>query len=68
MRAVYLILVAMILFSIFFGCTQTPIYTADSNTPKLNSQEQVDTTTSDVSTDISGINTTLNEIDSALSE
>ncbi len=66
MKTIYLVLVAMVLFSMFFGCTQAPV-TNDSNVPKLTTQDQVDSTTSDVSTDISGINTSLNEIDSALS-
>jgi len=68
MKTVYLILVALVLFSMFFGCTQTPTTTEDINAPKVTTQDQVDTTTSDVSTDISGINSTLNEIDSSLSE
>ena len=67
MKTIYLVLVAMVLFSMFFGCTQAPVTDTDSNVPKLTTQDQVDSTTSDVSTDISGINTSLNEIDSALS-
>lgn len=68
MKTIYLILIAMVLFSMFFGCTQVSSEITDENTPKLNSQEEVDNTTSDVSTDISGINTSLNEIDSSLGE
>ena len=68
MKTIYLVLVVMVLFSMFFGCTQLPSDDVDSNVQKLTNQEQVDSTTSDVSTDISGINTSLNEIDSALSE
>lgn len=68
MKAIYLILIVMVLFSLFFGCTQAPVDNIDSNTIKLTNQESVDSTTSDVSTDISGINTTLNEIDSLLGE
>lgn len=67
MKAIYLILVVLVLFAMFFGCTQTPV-NADVNTPKVTTQQQADDVTSDVSTDISGINTTLNEIDSSLSE
>jgi len=66
MKAIYLVLIAMVLFSLFFGCTQ-PVVDVDSNVPKLTNQDQVDSTASDVGTDISGINTTLIEIDSALS-
>ena len=68
MKTIYLILVALVLFSMFFGCTQTQIPVSDVNIPNLTTQEQVDTITSDVSTDISGINTSLNDIDSMLSE
>lgn len=68
MKTIYLILIVMVLFSLFFGCTQPQTSTTDSNTIKLTNQESVDSTTSDVSTDISGINTTLNEIDSSLGE
>jgi hypothetical protein len=69
MKTVYLILVAMVLLSLIFGCTQNPINNqTDVNVPKVTTQEQVDLTTSDVSTDISGINSSLNEIDSLLSE
>lgn len=68
MKAIYLILVAMVLFAMFFGCTQKIPVTSDDNAIKVTSQEQVDSTASDVSTDISGINNSLNEIDSALSE
>ena len=67
MKTIYLILVALVLFSMFFGCTQAPV-TNDTNTPKLTSQDQVDSIISDVSTDISGINSGLNDIDSMLSE
>jgi uncharacterized protein YpmB len=68
MKTIYLILVVMVLFSLFFGCTRAPVSDNNSNAIKLNTQEEVDLTTSDVSTDISGINATLDEIDSALSE
>lgn len=68
MKTIYLILVIMVLFSLFFGCTQSQTDNNDSNTVRLTNQDSVDSTTSDVSTDISGINTTLNEIDSSLGE
>lgn len=68
MKAIYLILAVFVLFSLFFGCIQTDTNNvSDSNVPKVNTHEEVDATKSDVGTDISGINTTLNEIDSSLS-
>ena len=69
MKTIYLILVVLVLFSLFFGCTQSIVAPVnDNNIPNLTTQEQVDTTTSDISTDISGINSSLNDIDSMLSE
>jgi cytochrome oxidase Cu insertion factor (SCO1/SenC/PrrC family) len=64
MKMWILLIGAILLIGLFFGCTQDQTNT----TPEVNNDTDATKIAGEVSTDISGINSALNEIDNSLIE
>ncbi len=71
MKKIITILLIAMLIAALFGCTNpdtNPPGTDQNGQIKVTNQKEVSDTLSDVSTDISGINQSLNEIDDTLTK
>jgi PBP1b-binding outer membrane lipoprotein LpoB len=68
MKKFFGLLIVLIIFFSLFGCVNESDSTDENTTPLLTNQSEVDLVTSDIGTDLSGINNTLEDIDSVLSE
>ncbi|HPM85906.1 MAG: hypothetical protein PHY04_01135 [Candidatus ainarchaeum sp.] len=68
MKKFFGLLIVLIIFFSLFGCVNESDSTDENTPPLLTNQSEVDLVTSDIGTDLSGINNTLEDIDSVLSE
>lgn len=66
-KIIAIILLAIIAITMLFGCTGTEPVT-DANAPKVTTQEEANKTLNDASTGLSGVKSTLDDVENALTD
>ncbi|MGI6589298.1 MAG: hypothetical protein ACOX1V_01385 [Candidatus Iainarchaeum sp.] len=68
MKKIFGLLIVLIVFFSLFGCVNETNSTNENTPPVITTQNEADSLTSDIGTDLGGVNSTLDDIDSILSE
>ncbi len=66
-KIISIMLLALMALTLLFGCTGDG-NVADTNTPKVTTQAEANKTLNDASTDLSGVKSTLDDVENTLTD